>query len=297
MILVVGSTGMVGSEICHILGEKGLPFRALVRETSDAAKVERIKACGAELVKGDLRDPASLAPACQGVTQVISTVSSMPFSYQPGINDIQTTDLNGVINLIDAAKAAGVKHFIDITFSGNIDRDFPLRNAKRAVEQYLKASGLVYTILRPSYFMEVWLSPAVGFDAANAKATIYGTGEQPITWISFRDVAQFAVASLENPAASNSLLELGGPEALSPHQVIRVFEETAGRETFEVVHVPSEALQAQFDSAADPMQKSFIGLMLCYTTGDRIDMGKIQKTFAVRLTSIQEYVTSVMAIA
>ena len=90
MILVVGSTGMVGSEICHILASKGLPFRALVRETSDPAKVERLKGYGAELVQGDLRDPASLAAACKGVDQVICTVSAMPFSYQPGVNDMQT---------------------------------------------------------------------------------------------------------------------------------------------------------------------------------------------------------------
>jgi NADH dehydrogenase len=284
---------MVGSEICRILASKGKPFRALVRETSDPAKVERLKGYGARLVKGDLRDPASLKAACQGVSEVICTVSAMPFSYQPGVNDIQSVDLDGVTHLIEAAKAAGVKHFIHTTFSGNIERDCPLRNAKRAVEKRLKESGLVYTILRPSMFMEVWLSPAVGFDAANAKAAIYGTGDQPIAWISLKDVAQFAVESLENPEARNCALELGGPESLSPHQAIKLFEKATGK-TFEVTHVPPEALQAQFDGATDPMQKSFIGLMLSYTDGDPIDMRVIQKTFAVKLTPLKEYVASVM---
>ncbi len=294
MILVVGSTGLVGSEICHLLASKGKPFRALVRETSDPVKVERLKSYGAQLVKGDLRDPASLKAACQGVSEVICTVSAMPFSYQPGMNDIQSVDTDGVSHLIETAKAAGVKHFIDTSFSANIDRDFPLRNAKRAVEKHLKESGLVYTILRPSMFMEVWLSPAVGFDAANAKATVYGTGDQPIAWISLKDVAQFAVESLENPAARNRSLELGGPESLSPHQAIKIFEKATGK-TFEVTHVPPEALQAQYEGATDPMQKSFIGLMLCYADGDPIDMSAIRKTFAVRLTSLKEYVAGVMA--
>ena len=229
MILVVGSTGMVGSEICRILASQGKPFRALVRETSDPAKVERLKGYRAQLVKGDLRDPASLNAACQGVSAVICTVSAMPFSYQPGTNDIQAVDVAGVTHLIDAAKAAGVKHFIDTSFSKNICRDFPLCNAKRAVEKYLMESGLVYTILRPSYFMEAWLSPMVGFDAANAKAALYGTGDQLIAWISFKDVAQFAVASLDNPAARNTVLELGGPESLSPHQVVKMFEAATGK--------------------------------------------------------------------
>ncbi|MGD0002970.1 MAG: SDR family oxidoreductase [Anaerolineaceae bacterium] len=294
MILVVGSTGMVGSEICRLLASKGIPFRALVRESSDPAKVERLKGYGAQLVKGNLCDTASLKTACQGVSAVICTVSAMPFCYQPGVNDIQSVDFEGVTNLIEAAKAAGVKHLIYTSFSGNLDREFPLRNAKRTVEQRLKESGLVYTILRPSMFMEVWLSPAVGFDAANSKATVYGTGDQLIAWITIKDVAQFAVESLENPAARNRVLELGGPKPLSPHQVIKIFEDAMGK-TFEVTHVPPEALQAQYAGATDPMQKSFIGLMLCYAGGDPIDMSAIQKAFAVHLTPIKEYVAGMKA--
>jgi NADH dehydrogenase len=292
MILVVGSTGMVGSEICRLLAEQKQPFKALVRPTSDPAKVENLKKLGAEIAVGDLREPETLKAACQGVDQVICTVSAMPFSYQPGVNDMQTVDLEGVNHLIDAAKAAGVKHFIHTTFSANIDRDFPLCNAKRAAEQHLQESGLVYTILRPSCFMEAWLSPAVGFDAANAKATIYGTGEQPIAWIAFKDVAGFAVESLENPAARNCALELGGPVSLSPHQVIKLFEQ-ATNTPFQVTNVPAEALEAQYAGVVDPMQKSFIGLMLCVADGDPIDMRPIQQSFAVRLTPVEEYVAQV----
>ena len=61
---------------------------------------------------------------------------------------------------------AGVGQLVYTSFSGQMDLDFPLRNAKRVVEQHLKESGLTYTILRPSFFDEVWLSPALGFDAA-----------------------------------------------------------------------------------------------------------------------------------
>jgi uncharacterized protein YbjT (DUF2867 family) len=294
MILVIGSTGMVGSEICRLLAAKGTAFRALVRETTDPAKVERLKGYSAQIVKGSLCDPASLKAACQGVSTVICTVSSIPGSFQPGVNDLDTVDIGGVKNLIEAAKAAGVKHIIHTTFSGNMDRDFPLRNAKRSAERFVKESGLVYTILRPSYFMELWLSPMVGFDAANAKATVYGTGDQPISWISFKDVAKFAVESIDNPAARNTVLELGGPEALSPHQVVKAFEAVAGK-TFEVTHVPPEALQAQYDGAPDPFNKSFIGLMLSYTDGDLINMAAVQKAFGVKQITLKEFIASVMA--
>jgi uncharacterized protein YbjT (DUF2867 family) len=296
MNLIVGATGMLGGEICRQLAAKGEPVRALVRTTSDPAKVEALRECGAEIVRGDLRDRASLDAACQGVTAVVSTVSSMPFSYVPGENDIERVDVGGLTSLIEAAQAAGVQHFVYTSFSGNIDVDCPLRNAKRTVEQRLKKSGLTYTVLRPSCFMEAWFSPVVGFDAANAKAQIYGTGENPISWISLVDVAQFAVASLDNRAARNATIEMGGPEALSPLATVQIFEEVGGRR-FEVQHVPEEALEAQQKGATDPMQQSFAALMRCVAAGDPIDMEDALQAFPVQLTSVREYAQRALGVS
>lgn len=291
MNLVVGATGMVGSEVCRLLTAQGKPVRALVRSTSDPAKVEALKGNGVEIVEGDLCDRASLEAACQGVTAVISTASSMPFCYEPGKNDIQTVDHDGTANLIDAAQSSGAQQFVYTSFT--MDNDFPLRNAKRAVEQHLKDSGLTYTILRPSYFMEVWLSPAVGFDSANAKTQIYGSGQNPLSLISFPDVAQFAAASLDNPAAKNATVEFGGPEALSQLEMVQIFEELAGQ-PFQVEHVPEEALAEQQKTATDPMQQSFAGLMQWYARGDAVDMQETLKVFPVQLTSVRDYAQNVL---
>jgi nucleoside-diphosphate-sugar epimerase len=106
MILVVGATGLVGGEVCHRLAAREIPTRAMVRATSDPAKVEALRELGIEVVEGDLRDPASLTEACRDVSAVIDTVSSMPFAYEPGVNDITTTDLEGALRLIDADRAA-----------------------------------------------------------------------------------------------------------------------------------------------------------------------------------------------
>jgi uncharacterized protein YbjT (DUF2867 family) len=287
MILVVGATGLLGSEICGQLAARGKQIRALARATSDPVKVDRLRALGAEIAVGDLRDPASLAAACRGVSAVITTASALPFAYQPDVNTPRTTDQEGALSLISAARAAGAQHFVYTSFPIT-NRPFPLQDAKRAVEAGLRSSGLTHTILQPTYFSEVWLGPAIGFDYPNRKATLYGAGQNPISWISYVDVAQFAVAALGNPAATNATLPLGGPEALSPLEVIRIFERVGGR-PFEVTHVPVEALQGQYAAATDPMQKTFSALMLGYADGAIIDMRETLKSCPVRLTSVEEY--------
>src|SRR5687768_15904350 len=114
MNLVVGSTGLLGTEICRLLAAEGKPVRALVRQTSDPTKVAQLESLRVEIVQGDLKDRSSLVAACRNVNAVISTASST-LSRTAG-DSIQTVDLEGQINLIDAAKAAGVRRFILISF-------------------------------------------------------------------------------------------------------------------------------------------------------------------------------------
>lgn len=287
-VLVAGATGLLGNEICRKLRSKNLQVKAMVRSATDPVKIEQLTKLGVQLVQGDLQEMESLRRALQGVKTVISTVSSMPFSYKPGENDIQSVDENGVINLIDAAKVVGVNHFIYTSFSKNIDLDFPLRNAKRKVERHLQNSGLNFTILRPGCFMELWLTAAVGFDAVNGNVNTCGTGANPLAYISFKDVARFAVESVSNPAALNAVLELGGPQNLSQLDAVKIFEEALGKK-IEVGQMPVDMLQSQLDGAEDPMQKSFSGLMLCVANGDRIDMQEVLSKFPVELTSVKEF--------
>ena len=294
MILVVGSTGFLGSEICRRLTSQGKAVRGLVRSTSNPERVAALKGWGVETVLGDLRDPDSLAKACRGVETVITTATTT-VSMQPG-DSIPVTDQQGQLDLVKAASSRGVKNFIFISYSKNIDAGMtpcPLTVAKRAVEQAVIDSGMVYTILRPSDFMEVWLSPAIGFDYPNAKATIYGEGHARISFISLGDVAQFAVESLENIAARNQILELGGPAALSPLEVVRIFEKVSGK-SFELQFIPAAALKAQKEGATDPLQKSFASLMLSQSNGNEVDMSLAKKVFSFPLTSVDDYAHRVL---
>jgi len=142
--------------------------------------------------------------------------------------------------------------------------------------------------------MEIWLSPHLGFDFANARATIYGSGEKKISYISLHNVADFAVAALSNPAARNAVIELGGPEALSPIEVVRVFEEIAGR-TFERQFVPEEALRTRKGGATNPVELTFTDLTFTVAQGDSIDMSDTFKKFSVQPRSVREYAETVMS--
>lgn len=289
MILVAGATGHVGGEVCRLLAEQGDDVRALVRPTSDAGRVDALRALGAEIAVGDLQSPDSLARACAGVTTVVSTASATA-SQQAG-DTVVNVDGDGQLSLVDAALSAGVQQFVYVSFSGNIVVDTPLRRAKRTVEQRLRESGMTYTILRPSVFMEIWLSPLLGFNVPEGTVTIYGDGTAPISFISLYDVARFAAESVHSAAARNRTIELGGPEELTPLQVVRIAEELTGR-SMEVKQVPVEVLRAQYDGASDVLQKTFAGLMLAVAGGDVVDMTTTLQLLPLERRSVRAFMES-----
>ncbi len=289
MILVVGATGLVGNEICQKLTARGEKVRALVRSTSAKEKVDALRNAGCELYVGDLKDSDSLSGACAGVTAIISTASST-LSRQPG-DSIESVDEAGQQNLIAAAKAAHVDRFILISFRCPPGLSFPLADAKAHAEQAI--ADINFTIIQASWFMEVWLSPALGFDYSNAAARIYGPGTSPASWVSFRDVAEMCVVALHNPAAERQTIEFGGPEPLSPLQVVSIFEKTGGK-PFKLEHVPVEALRPQFEQATDSLQKSFAALMLGYAEGDAMNMAPVIDKFGLQLMSVEEYARNVL---
>lgn len=287
--LVVGGTGLVGFDVCEQLTKSARLVRALIRPTSDSAKRAALAGMGVELVEGDLKDPDSLIRACTGVQSVISTASST-LSRQSG-DSIETVDERGQLALVEAANRAGVEHFVFVSFRESPRIQFPLTTAKRAVERALKSSDMAYTILQASYFMEVWLTPALGFDAANGKVRFYGDGTEPISWVSYRDVARAVAAAISEPDARYRVIELGGPQALSPREVVRMFE-AAGTAEIATESVPESALEAQLNSATDSLQKSFAGLMLMYARGDAIDNTVSSRLFPFQMTAVRDYITA-----
>jgi len=292
MYLVAGATGLLGMDICSRLRARGRGVRGLVRPSSDPERVNALIEQGAATVTGDLREAASLEAACRGATTVISTVNTV-HSRQPG-DGFETTDSEGHAKLIQAADNAGVKRFVFISFSKNLGGDDPLTRAKRETERRLARSGLAYTILRPSLFMEIWLGPHTGFDYEKGQVVIFGAGTNPISFISQADLAELAVRATDEPVPDNETIELGGPRAVTPAEVVGIFEARFARR-FQVTHVPEAALRQQLEAATDPMARTFASLQLSYARGDDIHMDRVLERYPMRMRSVEDHASALAA--
>lgn len=232
MILVVGARGRLGGIVARTMVADGQAVRAMSR-TPD--KLADLRALGAEVVCGDLRDPTTLAHACQGAESVFAAAHAFD---SKGDNTPHAVDDAGNRALIDAARAAGVGHFVLTSIlSARADHPVDMFRAKYRAEEYLRSSGLSHTILRPSAFMELWGTIIGEPIARQSKAMIFGRGVNPINWVSVNDVAHFALLALTDPTARGQAIEIGGPENLSLEQVVELCERATGR-TASKQHIP-----------------------------------------------------------
>lgn len=278
MILVVGATGALGGMITRDLLSRGVPVRVLVRPGSQYGPLLEL---GAQPVMGDLKDPQSLARACEGVTTVITTANS---AGRSGADTTDSVDRHGNRALIDAAKRAGAQHFIFVSALGaSEDSPVDFLRAKGEAERHLIASGMDWTILQPNIFMEVWIGMLVGMPLQQGSAvTLVGRGDRRHSMVSMRDVAAFAVAAVAHPDARNTTIVIGGPEALTWTEVVKRAESVVGR-TIELDYVaPGEPLPG-----LPPMVAALAAQFETYDS--EIDMDATAAAYGVKLTTIEQF--------
>ena len=279
MNLVVGATGALGGMVARQLLERGRPVRILVRPGSDYRDLaER----GAEPAEGDLKDRASLDRACAGVATVVTTANS---AQRGGEDTPQTVDLEGNRNLVEAAKNAGVQHFVFVSALGAGEGSpSEFMRAKGATERALRESGLPFTILAPNLFAEVWLPAVVGSQVrAGEPVTLVGEGRRRHTFVSLSDVAAFAVASVDNPDARNQHVVIGGPEALSWRDVVAMHERVLGREVPVRTVAPGEPVPG-----LPPTMAQLLAILETYDSP--IPMEDTARAYGVQLTPLEEVV-------
>jgi uncharacterized protein YbjT (DUF2867 family) len=238
-------------------------------------------------VHGDLRHRASLDTALEGVETVVSTANS---AMRGGADSLQSVDLEGNRNLIEAAREAGVEHFAFVSLLGaDPNHPAPFMQAKGQSESALRESGMGHTILAPTAFMEFWPVMVVGMPVLQGQTvTLVGEGRRRHSFVSNRDVAAFAVAAVDNPAARNQHLAFGGPEALTWREVVATYERVL--ETS--IPVEYVAIGEPVPGLPDPMP-AMLGGMETYDSV--VEMEETSRTFGVPLTTLETFVREQVA--
>lgn len=238
MIAIVGATGRLGRDLVRRLLSEGETVAAVTRSPGSAEDLMRL---GAEVREADLTDAASVARACRGVTHVVSAAHAI---LGRGRNRSEHVDDAGHCNLVDAARAAGVTHFVYTSALGaSPSHPVDFWRTKHKVERHLEASGMPFTIVRPGAFMEMHAHELIGKGIlANGSATILGSGTARINYVAVRDVAALVVHVLHDPSARGETIEIGGPENLTARDVAAIYGRVAER-AVKTRHVPAAALR------------------------------------------------------
>jgi NADH dehydrogenase len=192
------------------------------------------------VARGDVRDVASIDRVLRGADTVISAVHGFTGA---GGGSPATVDQAGNANLIGAAARAGAALVLVSVVGASPGHPIGLFRAKHAAEEALRASGLPWTIVRATAFMETWATIMGRPLQASGKVLVFGHGDNPINFVSATDVAALVELAVTDPGLRDQVLEIGGPDNLSFNQVAVILQEATGRHGT-VRHIPRPALQA-----------------------------------------------------
>jgi NADH dehydrogenase len=290
MILVVGATGTLGRKVVRTLLASGEEVRAMTRVL---AKVDELKALGAKPIRGNLADPEALEFAVRGARAVVAAAHSV---LGRGHESSQAVDDDGHRSLIDAAKAAGVEHFIYTSvFQASSDHPLDFWRTKARVERHLEESGMTYTIVRPTSFMDMHAYQLIGKSVIEGKrAMLTGRGVNPRNFVASEDVAKVVVGALKIPSLRGQTIDVGGPQNLSGHDVVEIFERVSGRKA-KVGHIPIRMLR-MMSRAIAPVHPGVSRIMrmavISETTDQTFDPSVLRSRIPITLTSLESWARS-----
>lgn len=292
MIVVIGGTGSMGREVVKRLLERGKATRVVSRTPEKTSALQHL---GAEVVAGDLIDSASLQRACAGADTVIMAAHSL---VGRGKYSSALVDGEGGKRLIDVAKAAGVKHFVYTSVLG-VRPDHPVDfcRTKYAVEQYLRASGVPFTILRPSAFYVPHATMTGEALLKKGRATVLGQGNSPRNFIAPADVAELAVRVLDDPASRGEVIDIGGFDNLTNNQVAELYGRIAGVPV-KITHVPRGVMR-MMSTLLKPVQPGISSVMAFSlysdTHDESFDPSEMLKRYPMTLTRLEDWVRTQIA--
>ena len=216
-VLITGASGFIGHAIARRLVQEGMPVRAMVGNLEKGRR--KLGALGGqvEVVRADIRDRAALTELAQDISAVVHLVA---IPMERGDRTYDAINYQGTVNIVDAAKAAGVERFINMSQNGaRADHFSNFLGSKGRAQEYVAQSGLKWTALRPSAVF----GPGDGFFMAIARLAritpivypLIGGGTAQFQPVSVEDVAEATVRSLNDDSAIRREYTLGGPEVLT----------------------------------------------------------------------------------
>lgn len=293
MILVVGASGYLGRETSRRLLAAGYRVRAASRSPESLVDLE---ALGAQPVRADLIDAESIRAACRGVDAVFAAAHSL---MGRGRHASPHVDDAGHRTLIDAAKASGVRRFVYTSaMFASADHPVDFMRTKAGLERYLATSGLEFAILRPSAFMDFHVHEFVGKPIVESgKATLLGSGTNPVNFVAVADVAAMATAAILDREAHAVTIEVGGPDNVTRNELVAMYAQELRRRVT-VRHVPLAVLRV-----AVPLVRPFqpglarvLGMIVWSETSDQtFDLGSHPEPYARPVTHVRDFIASRVA--
>jgi uncharacterized protein YbjT (DUF2867 family) len=291
-ILIVGATGVLGHATAMHFLHKRCKVTALVR---DPVRAEDLKRDGAKIVVCDL-STLSCDPGIFNDVEVVLTAAHGMMGK--GKNGSSAIDDKANKWLIDEAKKAGVKQFI-FTSIHDVSADHPIDffRTKYNVEEYLKSSGINYTILRLSAFMEWHAYNMLGKSIVEkGKTTLFGKGENKTNFIAVDDIVTALNQIAGNAYYFNKTIELSGPGNFTKKEVVQQFGKHLGISP-RVTHVPETALKLM-SVVFKPFHQGLSRVMKVslYTehSNQARQEGETIEQFGMQPTTLEQFVSSMV---
>ncbi|MGI8926539.1 MAG: NAD(P)H-binding protein [Tepidiformaceae bacterium] len=296
-VLVAGGSGFLGAEIARALLEAGHAVTVMSRSRPGNAD----HSPDMNWVAGDVTQPATLGPALASAEAVVDAVQ---FPNSPNEDPrkgytFERIDLGGTVNLVDAAVAAGARRFIGLSGAGASEHaPYHWQRFKWQEEQHIQASGLEWTIFRPSWVYgprDVSLNRMLGLARFLPFVPVIGDGKTRINPLFVRDLAAHVCAALASPPSEGRLFEIGGPQVLTMDEIVRTALRVQGRRRG-LLHQPKWFMKrvaglAQFA----PGRPLTPGLVDFVTMEGVADTASLAATFGLPLTPLADGLATYLA--
>ncbi|MEO5318965.1 SDR family oxidoreductase [Arthrobacter sp. CC3] len=274
-VLVVGGTGMLGSQVVWQLLSAGKQVRALVRPGSDATRLE---AAGATIARGDMMDLDSLVRAMDGADSVVTSAAGYT-RHSKG--DSPQIDTIGNSNLAEAASRTRVRRFV-LTSILTCDQtpEVPHFWHKKLAEDRLEQLGVPFVALRPGAFLDQ-VTRFGGDPFSKGRLTWLGSARVPLTFVLSSDLAGYLAAATDLPAVEGQRIDIGWDRPVSMQDVADISGRLLGRR-IRVRTIPGRLIRAAGSALGpvNPMIKDMGAMAAWFESGRYVaDTGRQREVF------------------